>query len=394
MTQTSNRMPIVLAALAGLASLVACLLLYGSAFGTQAMVLALPDAAGYHAVGTALWAGQAPEPGLLPLRGYLFPMVATALAQISPTLLFAAQTLAMTAGIFFLGKTEIALAGRILLTPAALCSVSLLVAPSTMMTESFALALGAAATWSFAAGSRPALGTACLFLAAIIKPAFLPVALVAALMTLRFNRASLATLLFAIFLFIPQLILTHQIDGKAQLSSAGSYNVNMRFYPAVKGMVETGQFQSYKTDFAKAAQAERPDTKDQATYILSHPVAAARTWVMILTERHLTETSGFTYLDNAAARPDRAAAFLRASGVLNAALLGLATFGAIGALVFLLRRPVAQWPAVLIAPSILATAPLVYWQGDRVVFFALLWALPFAGYLLAPILDRRQTATP
>jgi len=59
----------------------------------------------------------------------------------------------------------------------------------------------------------------------------------------------------------------------------------------------------------------------------------------------------------------------------------------LGALVFFARFPVRAWPAALIGPSLFLTAPLVYWQGDRIVFIGLLLMLPFAGLGLARVMS-------
>ena len=52
---------------------------------------------------------------------------------------------------------------------------------------------------------------------------------------------------------------------------------------------------------------------------------------------------------------------------------------AIGVAVLVGRWPLQVWPAALMGLSIFAAAPLVYWQGDRIVFIGFLLLLPIAG---------------
>ena len=63
----------------------------------------------------------------------------------------------------------------------------------------------------------------------------------------------------------------------------------------------------------------------------------------------------------------------------NKILLCVALLGVVGLFCFMRQSGWRVWPAALLAPSLLATAPLVYWQGDRIILLPLLFLLPFAG---------------
>ena len=353
---TSARTHLIWCLLAFIGSVTACAVLYGWRFGSEAMILALPDSNGYDAVGGALWKGRAPPEGLLALRGYFYPMLATLFAAVSPYLLLGCQAVGVALGVFCLLRAEQAALGRVLVTPLALLSVSLLLSPASMMTEASSFALAAAALSMFVLRPESGWGFLMLVLAALVRPAFLPVTVLAGLLSLRFDRASARALVLAVAVVVPQLVLTHAIDGRAQLSSAGRINVDQRFYPAVFGMAEHGHFVSYKSSEAAAAHEARPGIDAQIAYMLGQPVAVAKTWAWILLHRHILEVTGFAAKDNAAANPEHAWWLKFTSGILNSILVVAIIPAVLGTLVFLRQFPVRAWPAALIGPSIIATA--------------------------------------
>jgi hypothetical protein len=367
--------------------------LYGWFFDTGAVSLGLYDSGYYDLLGRALWQGGEVPGGRFALRGYLFPMFATGLTLISPLLYYLVQSLFVATGVVFLLHSERALTNQIRVTPLALFSISMLLSPSLMMTEAVAFMLAAAALTVILTRQYAVWSVFLLVLAALVKPAFLPVAIVAAMMTLRFDRVSLAVSVLVALVLTPQLVGTYMLNGRAVISSAGQVNFQRRFYPAVVGMAELDEFVRENSDEATAARAKRPELKGQVAYVLGHPLAAVRTWGFILWRYHLREGSGFAWRDNKGARPDAQIVLNRASRTLNTVLLSLLAPGFLGIFVFFRRFSARVWPAALIGPSIFLTAPLVYFQGDRIVFIGFLIMLPFAGLGFSWLWNRwRMTA--
>ena len=141
------------------------------------------------------------------------------------------------------------------------------------------------------------------------------------------------------------------------------------------GRVEAGKFVSYKDDLALAALAKRPETADQIRYIRHHWKAAATTWASILWQHHLFAPSGFTNKDNTFAQVDARNGLKAISGVMSYVFAALLIPAVLGIAVLLRHWPFQVWPAAFAGLSIFAAAPLVYWQGDRIVFML----LPFAS---------------
>lgn len=68
---------------------------------------------------------------------------------------------------------------------------------------------------------------------------------------------------------------------------------------------------------------------------------------------------------------------------------------AVGGLILGFRTlPIHAWPALLVGPSLFVTAPLVYWQGDRVIFIGVLLLLPFAGLGIRRVLAGFRSGLP
>lgn len=369
----------------GIASLVVCKTLYGWGFDVEAVAPGVYDAHYVNILGRALWRGTDIAGDRLALRGYFYPMLVTGLMLLSPKVFFGAQLLAIAGGTFCLVRAERQLAGRVIFTPLAILSISLLVAPSLMMSEALAFLASSAALLAFLTGRRNGAGVFLLFLTALIKPAFLPVAVISTLFGIGRNRASALAILGVIAIWTPQLVLTGVLNGKPQLTSAGQLNFQQRFYPAVVGTQELGMFVRQKSQEAEAARARRPGLAEQVGYVLSHPGAMVKTWSWILWTHHLKTVAGNARRDNTLALKGPQQWLEKFSGRANWVFVVLLIPAAAGGLVFLRRVPVSAYPATFIGPSLFVTAPLVYFQGDRIVFLAYLLALPFVGYFLKQV---------
>ncbi|MCB1339204.1 MAG: hypothetical protein KDK10_17710 [Maritimibacter sp.] len=375
--------PFILAGVVFNLSLALNIFAFGSGFGTPEALAGMFDARHFTETGSALLSGTAPPQGRVSFSGYLYPVVAAAFAALSPLVLIVVQTAAVAFGAWFLASTEQRLTGRMRFSPLAAFSVSLLLAPGQMMSEAFAFFTLSAAVRALIERDRAPVGVGLLAVAALLKPALIPVLVLSLPALFPIRRASLAVAGFALALFASQLAVSYAVDGAARLSTAGGLFFSDRFYPAVYGEAEGLGFTAYNSPAADAARAERPEPRAQAGYLLAHPGPAFRAWEHILWERHLTETTGFAPRSHASMRPEAAELFRRASAALNRVFLATGLLGLIGSLVFVARTGWRHWPAALVAPALLATAPLVYWQGDRIVTLPLLVLLPFAGLALA-----------
>lgn len=278
-------------------------------------------------------------------------------------------------------------------TPVALFSVSLMVSPAIVGTEALSFSFAAAALVLFVSGRGINFAVVLLFAAAMIKPAYYPIAFIAVPMTFRFEKSSLIGAKLVLLIIVPQLISTHSIGGNARLTTAGSINFQNRFYPAVVGTKEYKKFISSNSDEAVSARELRPDIKDQISYVATNPAASFKTWAYILWYHHLRINSGYTNRDNTPADETARLHLREASSWLNTALVALLIPAIFGVVYYVRKWSNRSWPAALIGPSILATAPLVYYQGDRIVFGGLLLMLPFAGlglqWIHKSIIERR-----
>ena len=361
--------------------------LYGGFLNPAPLLSAIYDSQGYAALGEALWSGEKLPGGSLAQRGYLYPMFATAVASVSPVLLILVQSIGAATCVFLLVRTERPLSRHVWVTPLALISASLMLAPAHIMTEAAAFTFAAAALATYILRPRSAWVVLLLVVAGLIKPAFLLVAILSGLMSLRLEKTSGIVALLVLVLVAPQLAGTYATDGRAVISNTGSANFQERYYPAVVGAVELGEFVDYKSDRAAAARALRPELSQQIDYVQSHPFPAFKTWASILWRYNFNAPSGFTQRDNGKAKAEPRARLAAASGYLNKIFVLMLVPALLGALVFFTRFPVRAWPAALIGPSIFLTAPLVYWQGDRIVFIGLLLMLPFAGLGLTKVMS-------
>jgi hypothetical protein len=306
-------------------------------------------------------------------------MLATALAGASPYLLFGCQVVGVALGVRWLAYAERAAVGNVRFATLAVFSVSLLLCPANMMTEAFSFFCAAGAVALFMIRPESAWGFVLLVIAALIKPQFFLVTVVAGLLSLRFDRASARAILVAGIFIAPQLVLTYVFDGVPHFSSSAQFNINRHLYPAVAGMVTAGHIFPAKSPEASAARAERPQEGQQVEYVLRHPRTLIKTWAVILVKEHLFESTGFATDDNPVAQPGPGKALRTASLYLNLLFICAIPLAVLGAVVFVRNFPVRAWPAVLIGPSLIGTAPMIYWTRDRVVFCGLLLILPFVG---------------
>ena len=360
---------------------------YGGVNALGNGALSMVDSASYDAVGTAIWEWEKPSRSSIGLRGYLYPAFGTALLGISPWLLTVVQAVATGIGIAALVGTERLLAGRVIVTPLALLSFSLILAPGHLMSEAMAFCIGALALRLFV-GRVPVWGLFALVLAALIKPAFWAAVPIAALLVVRINRSSLFVLLFSFAALTPQLWLSGALDGQVALTKSGSLNFERRFFPAVYGFEEHDDFLRENDPRSEAARALHPSTSEKIGYLIRHPDTAVGTWASILWEHHLLEPTGFSRRDNATAleEPRR---WIEAQSIgLNLVFTLLLLPAALGAAMALVNGPNGRRAAVLLPGALIGTAPLVYFQGDRVVYIGLILALPFAGYALARLAAR------
>lgn len=360
-------------------SLSLCAYLYDGILDSTAIVDGLHDSVRVYGLGEAIWQGERPQGSRLAIRGYLYPTLAVGLFRISPIILLLVQTAAVGLGVWFLLKVERKLHGRIWCTPIAAFSISLLLSPAHMMTEALAFCLSAGALAVIVGSSNRVWGVAILWIAALIKASFLPVAVLSAILGLQRSKASFWVLVLVAGLLAPQLISTHIINGKAAISIAGAINIQNRFYPAVVGMVEKKTFVDYRTDFAEEARQARPEMMQKVSYMLNHPLGTLKTWHLILWEHHLNQNSGFVQRDNKVATETRRDDLRDLSIYLNQIIVWFLLPGGLGVATYMIRNSIRVWPAALIGPSLILSAPLVYHQGDRGVFIGLLLILPFAG---------------
>lgn len=354
----------------------------------EALVGASFDSKGYFAVGKALLAGQEPPEGRLLQRGYLYPTIAASLHSILPRALILFQTVCVGAGLLFLLRAERQIAGRVMFAPMALLSISLLIAPANIMPEAVTFLFAAMGLFLFLCPQGSVWAPVALTAGALVKPALLPVAFVSlALLFLR-GRRGLIPLSAALCLLAPQVLLTYHFNGQVVLSNSGKANFQERFYPAVAGWIETGEFVSYRADLASELRTERPSLTEEVLYVSRHPLGTLSAWAMILWNHHLTEGSGFAANDNAVAVPERREIIETISFWLNAAIFVLLVPALVGAGRFVLSASPWSWPAALVGPSLIALAPLVYWRGDRIIFEGVLLMLPFVSLALVRPQDR------
>ncbi len=377
--------PLIISVIYVLIAVVANGSVWTTSLADEQTYLSIFDAKGYFALGQQLWGDGSIDGSRLAQRGYLFASVTGALLAIHPMALFLIQLFAVASGLFALCLVERQIAGRIRLTPLALLVPSVWLAPSHLMTESFGFAL--AAWGSLLMLSRASdWGAVVIWAAALVKPALLVVAVASLVLPVR--RRSLVPLLVIVGLIAPQIVLTSKHSDQIALSTAGTDNFVERFHPAVMGIAENGVIVRYRDDAAQAFRVDAPKLEYKVADVLANPGAALTAWGQLLLFEHLWEPSGYLARNIEGLDPSVAAPLRRWSLWVNAALIFTLPLGVLGLLNYVRSVPYFRWPVAMVGPSIICLAPLVYWQGDRVVFIGVLLVLPFASRFLS-LLARR-----
>jgi len=386
---------------------------FGGHFGGEADLFFVSDAREYRAIADYLYGGtvQAPSLDLLSLRtlGYpvflgLYRWVGIACFQLLQLALEALTIGALTHSLFRHIGWFAAIAGVVLTalpSPTFLCYRALSEPLSIALACLFLSALlnrSLKQHWAILL-----LGCLC-----IVKPSFQPALLVGLLALVmvwvrahqrqlaRTKRTVARSLLFGVVPLLFQWGITAAIVGKPLLNSAAALNFEWRFFPAMAAEAELHDWRlgAYSTDFAKQKR-QAVQGVDQVFYLLGHPKATARGYYRILVEEHLTRASSHVQTEPGASfKPSpsqhRAQQKLReTSRKLNRWMAVCHVLFLPIALVMLratrtntaLRVASYAW---WIAFSIIVTAPLVYWQGDRVIVAAVpFWATCYAIWLYA-----------
>lgn len=355
------------------------MVLFRAGFPEKVLYYSVYDSNGYRILGEALLAGDEVSVHYLRIRGYFYPFLAMLLASISPALLVLSQTVAISFGVIFLCKIERKIYGKICYAPAALLSISLLLSPAHLMSESFSFFFASVALYLMVSNKPNGWSSFFLFLAALAKPAFLPVAILSLILQFRFNWKSLLVIASIAIICAPQFILTSRTAEGITFSDAGKLNFTNRFFPAVYGYAEHGEFVSYRSAEAQEAKQRHPTTKDQIVFVFSNFGSAVKAYSEILSSSHFLTGSGYLAKSNEVASPRFKNAFAALSHYLNYILTLLMLPAIIGSFYFFRHRSISEMLAPLVGLSLIATAPLVYWQGDRVIFIGVILLLPFVG---------------
>ena len=379
------RAPIVVAGLYLIVAVMANILVWNTSLFVADTYLSIFDAKGYYSLGQQLWGSEPIDGARLAQRGYLFATLTFALLSFHPFALFVTQMSAVAVGLWALAHAEQRIAGRIRLTPIALLMPSVWLAPSHLMTESFGFAFAAAGMLLVLTRVGP-WAAVMLWMGALIKPALLLGAFAALGIPLR--RRMLLPLLIIAALIAPQLVLTARVADHMALTTAGTSNFVERFHPAVMGMATSGEIIRYRDPAAISIRNAAPRLSYKIADVVSNPVAAFRTWQYVLRRDHLWQTSGYLARNIDGLNWTVAEPLKRWSRLLNIGLSVLLPFALTGIVFYLRSVPYFRWPAAVVGPGILLLAPLVYWQGDRVVFVGVLLMLPFASLALAKIAQR------
>ena len=348
----------------------------------EATYLNIFDAKGYHALGHQIWTDDKIDGDRLAQRGYLFSSVAYALISVHPIVLFAGQVMAIAVGVWALVHVEYRMTGWIRLSLLLLLVPSLWLAPSHMMTESISFAC-ASTGFLLLLTRHGAWAAVVLWAGALVKPALLLGAMVSLVVTIR-CRLILPLVVVTAFL-MPQFILTSRHSDGITLSTAGAANFAERFHPAAMGVASTGNIVRYRDPAAEVFRNAAPKLSYKIADIIGHPVATAKTWVQILVVDHLWQSSGFLARNIAGLNWTLAGPIRTWSLWVNVGLALLIPFAVVGIVEYLRSVPYFRWPAAFMGPSILLLAPLVYWQGDRIVFIGLFLLMPFASLAIRRI---------
>jgi len=338
------------------------------------------------------------------LRPILFPLYLVALLQAGPQWFLLAQFTLLAAAIFLIAETllwlfesRMVLALGLLLT---FSSVTLLMAPYHAMSETMSVFLISAFVFFYTrhimgagASATLILATLMLALACIVKSIFLPFLTLFLLMHLpRFGalgwRRCAPLLLVALLPIAAQLTVTAKVLGYPLISTSGSYNFSLRFFPLVYGMQEQGVAAHYASPLAAEARSVHPEPRAQLRYVLAHP---ATTWNVSwrLWQDNFERGEGFYAQDQADQLTPFQYAVYRASmridRVVMACHLLLVPLLAIHSLVHWRRRD-GHYQLVLLSyvMCIFLSSVLVYFQGDRIVLVTLpVVAVLYPAFLLS-----------
>ncbi len=371
------------------------LFLHGTeAFGWK-VALELFDSKGYHALGRQLLAWDSIDAERLSQRGPLYGALSGILLAVGPFVLAASQAFAIVIGLFFLSLCEARLTGRVLFAGIAVLLPSLWFAPARLMPEAFAFGLGVMVLW-FCLRCKPDRSFSVMFCwgAALIKPAFLPVAVLFTVMLLFQWGGGLrkVPLLTAAFLVAAHIGLLASYGSGPLFSSAGSSNFQERFFPAVIGFEEKSRLVRYDTQLAESYRKKPRDLGGQVLAVVARPWATISAWSNIFVLEHLAQPSGYLLRVSQLADPDWNRTFRSFSKSLNLCLIPIWFVGLLGAFAVAWRFTSDIRLAVAMPVLVLGSAPLVYWQGDRVVFFALIMLLPYLSYALDGIFSRNASS--
>lgn len=383
LTDRSRRFSVWLAIIYMLAGVSLCIWLFGAGLASPYTYLELFDSKGYFSLGEQIYGPEQIDGSRLAQRGYLYPTIAWSALKLHPLVLYAIQLLAVGIGVLALARSEALLTGKIYLTPLVLLIPSLMLAPARMMTEAITFGLlSMSVLLLLGKEDRVSKVVPLIWIGVLIKPSLLLCALVVT-STVVFSRClNWRHFSLAAILVVTQLVLSAVHDGRPALSNSGAENFAERFHPAVLGWSETGAFVPYSTPEAKAYRASSKMMNSKIRDLLEHPVETLQVWGWLLVNEHLLTKTGYLPKNSDQVPIEKSELVRGFSGWVNFLMLPVWFLGILGCLAAFKLRSLFITSAALAGPLCIAFAPLVYWQGDRVVFFALLTLLPFAALAL------------
>ena len=376
-----------------------------SHWGTAEYLFSEFDSTGYRILGDYIWsigATSAPRPSLVALRPLGYPFVLGSYRWIG---VFAFQSLQMASMAASVGALHFVLAkivGRVgaLVAVTALAFLPGLVFMAPLaMTETPAFVVSVAwlhGLWRFCDDrSRTTLLVLASSVLVVLRPAFQPLLLLVLLtagVSIARKRSCLSRTALGLSPLLVQLVLTASWTGRPTLAESGSSNFNSRFYPAVYAQQERGDWRRgiYKTKFAAYARQKNPTLSQQVGYLRSHPKATWDAYKTILIDEHLRATSaaisGSKIPANAKHQHRARGAWRARTGEWNRNFAWAHAFAlpllALGLVALRLRSRTifAGLASLAAAATLVVSAPLVYFQGERVVAAAVpFWLFGYAA---------------
>jgi len=181
------------------------------------------------------------------------------------------------------------------------------------------------------------------------------------------------------------------LTGTIILPGSGGYNLSTRLFPAVYGTAEGRGFVSYHDAAAERARQQYPAISSQIFYLAEHPSATVHTYFELLLRAHLQTGTIFAESPRSCVQdPLFAQRVSRFSYRLNYATVRLhAVCLVILGVLFAMRGfgPRLVSSVLLLGSAaclIVLSAPLTYWQGDRII----LPAAPFWIALYSMLLSK------